>query len=385
VPPAERRITNPKRLRPDAPGGAEYWAEIARVAHQAGLAHVGVARAETLQRAREQIQSRIDEGLVNGMKFTFLDPDRSTNPQDLVREARTVIVGLRSYGLDTAGDDAPTQSVARIARYAWLDHYGELKKSLTAVAERLRLDGHRATVFADDNSIVDREVAWLSGVGWYGKNANIMVPGEGSRFVVGCIVTTADLPIGQPMEDACGPCTRCLPSCPTGAIVRPGVIDANKCLSWLLQKPGVFPHEYREALGNRIYGCDDCQDACPQVKRVSLTPDVPGLQTHVDIVEMLRMDDKSLLRACDRWYVHERNATWVRRNLLVNLGNVGSADSAEVVAILGEYLAHSDAILRAHAVWAAVRLGLNKLINANDPHEMVQWELSHLPTLRADL
>src|SRR5438105_6711215 len=132
------------------------------------------------------------------------------------------------------------------------------------MARRLEVDGWRARVLADDNALVDREAARRAGLGWYGKNANVLLPGAGSWFVLGSVVTDAPLPpADHEVPDGCGSCTRCLDGCPTGAIVAPGVVDARRCLAWLVQQPGSFPVELRAALGDRIYGCDDCQEVCP--------------------------------------------------------------------------------------------------------------------------
>jgi epoxyqueuosine reductase len=385
VPSVSRVPKNPKVVATGAPSGADYLAQLARIGEQAGLDAFGVAPAGVMQRARRQLQDRLNRNLTNGLKFTFLRPDRSTHPALLVDEAKTVIVGMRSYAYDEPIDLATGRLHARIARYAWEDHYGELKTSLTHVAAQLRKDGHRATVFADDNSIVDREIAWLAGLGWYGRNANLLVPGKGSMFVIGCIVTTADLPIGQEVPDGCGTCSRCVPACPTAAIVEPGVIDANRCLSWLLQKPGVFDPRYREALGDRIYGCDECQVVCPPTKKYGTRPAPAHVQTHVDVLHLLALDDNALDASCDRWYVSDRDMTWVRRNLLIVLGNRGLPSDSNIVDTVRRYLSHEREELRAHAVWAAARLGLTNLLHFDDPSPIVVAELQNLPPLRGDL
>jgi epoxyqueuosine reductase len=381
VPSADRIPKNPREVRPDAPSGQAYLDTLTGIASAAGLDRIGVAPAAPLLRTRAEMARREAAGLVNGMKFTYLKPERSTDPSALVPDARTVIVGARSY------DIAPTDTAvdgfrARVGRYAWVDHYAELKTSLKAVAGRLRRDGHRAVVFADDNSIVDREVAWLAGIGWYGKNANILVPGAGSFFVLGCVVTTADLPLAATVEDNCGSCTRCIPACPTGAIPEPGVIDANKCLSWLLQKPGVFPREHREALHDRIYGCDDCQTACPFVRRQEPRHVAAVTESTVDVLALWSMGDDELMERCDRWYVHDRDPIWVRRNLMVILGNIGTADDSGVVAAVESGVIHPHPVIRAHAVWTAARLGLAHLVPTDDPDPMVSAEVAHLPALR---
>jgi epoxyqueuosine reductase len=336
-------------------------------------------------RARQQIQDRIDHDLVNDMKFTFLRPDRSTTPTQHLDGAQSIIVGVRSYAIADHPDALTSSPLARVARYAWLDHYGHLKDSLSVVAERLRHDGHRAVVFADDNAMVDRESAWLAGIGWFGKNANILLPGHGSFFVIGCVITTAVLPVATPVDDGCGACSRCIPACPTGAIVKEGVIDANKCLAWLLQKPGIFDREYRVALHDRIYGCDDCQTVCPPTRRTALIESTEQLESVVEILEWLSMDDETLNASCQRWYVHKRDMTWIRRNLLIVLGNIAEPSNPDVVDAIRKYVSDSRSELRAHAVWAAARLGLTELINHEDSDPMVCDELLHLPTLREGL
>ena len=381
MPSADRIPKTPREVRPDAPSGQKYLDILNGVGIAAGLDRIGVAPAAPLLRTRAEMARRQAAGLVNEMKFTYLKPERSTDPSALVPDARTVIVGARSY--DIAPTDTGSDGLrAQVARYAWVDHYAELKTSLKAVAGRLRQDGHRAVVFADDNSIVDREVAWLAGIGWYGKNANILVPGAGSFFVLGCIVTTADLPLATPVEDNCGSCSRCVPACPTGAIPEPGVIDANRCLSWLLQKPGVFPREHRVALHDRIYGCDDCQTACPFVRRQEPRRTDSVTESTVDVLALWSMGDDELMERCDRWYVHDRDPVWVRRNIMVILGNIGTADNAEVLATVRDGLVHPNPVIRAHAVWTAARIGLPHLVPNDDPDPVVAAEIANLPALR---
>ncbi|MFZ9630138.1 MAG: epoxyqueuosine reductase, partial [Ilumatobacteraceae bacterium] len=297
-----------------------------------GVTHTGVAPAEVLHRARTALHQRIDDGLVDGMQFTFRNPERSTDPRAAVRDAQSIFVAARPYLLaDDDGEhhdaDARRGPLGRIARYAWLDHYAPLREALWEVAHRLRADGWQAVPFADDNSIVDREVAYLAGIGWFGKNSNLLVPGAGSWFVLGCVVTTAPLPVADaPLADGCGSCHRCLDGCPTGAIVAPGVIDATRCLAWVLQKPGIVPRSLRAAVGDRMYGCDDCQEVCPPSVRLgprraeldrtvldrAAAAGVP--RRTVDVLQLLMLDDDALVDAWGRWYLAGREARWVRRN-----------------------------------------------------------------------
>ena len=221
----------------------------------------------------------------------------------------------------------------------------------------------------DDNALVDRAAAVRAGLGWYGKNALVLLPGRGSWFVLGSVVTDAPLLAdGPPLEPAggCGSCVRCLSACPTGAIVAPGVIDARRCLAWLLEAPGSFPSEYRAALGNRLYGCDECQSSCPVNRRAERgsppPPPSPDDEGTVDVVAMLAMTDDELLTRFGRWYVPRRRARFLRRNALVVLGNVGDGGSPPVVAALERALADADPLVRSHAVWAAAQLGRTDLV-----------------------
>ena len=183
---------------------------------------------------------------------------------------------------------------------------------------------------ADDNAIVDREVAYRAGLGWFGKNANLLLPGAGSWFVLGCVITTAAYEPAEPVADGCGSCRRCLDACPTGAIVAPGVIDANRCLAWVLQRPGTIPAELRPAIGDRIYGCDDCQEVLPADRAPRPPSPAPARRRHaeawVDVLDLLDADDRTLLDRHGRWYIAGRDPRWLRRNALVVLGNTATGD-----------------------------------------------------------
>jgi epoxyqueuosine reductase len=275
-----------------------------------------------------------------------------------------------------------------VARYAWTDFYAHLTTGLEAGAAVLRDAGHRAVVVADQNALVGREAARRAGLGWYGRNANLLLPGLGSWFVLGSVVTDAQLPADRPVEAGCGACTRCLSACPTGAIVAPGVVDARRCLAWLLQATGAFPWELRVSLGDRIYGCDDCQEVCPPNLAALRRGPAPALEASagatVDAVMFLDDDDRVVIERAGRWYVPARQARYLRRNALVVLGNSGDPRDRRVVAAVERSLASGDPLVRAHAVWAAARLGRPELadtLEATEADPMVREELAR----RADV
>ena len=335
--------------------------ELRALAADHGIAHLGVAPATVLERARAALHERHATGLAAGMGFTYRNPDRSTDPSRTVPGARSIIVAARSY-LAEAEPSRPPGPQARVARYAWVDHYAALRVGLRAIADRLKAAGQRAVPLADDNAIVDREVAYRAGLGWFGKNANLLLPGAGSWFVLGCVITTAAYEPADVVSDGCGSCHRCLDACPTGAIVAPGVIDANRCLAWVLQRPGTIAPELRPAIGDRLYGCDDCQEVCPPTVHLGRRHQRPldgHAEAWVDVLDLLDADDRTLLDRHGRWYIAGRDPRWLRRNALVVLGNTAAGDDERVTATLARYRDGADPVLAEHARWASERLGLS--------------------------
>lgn len=380
-------------------------ADLVALGRGSGLDAVGVAPARRFDSTLADLNERKAEGLHGGMNFTYRKPERSTDPDQTLPGARALVVGARSY---LASDPPPPagRPQGRVARYAWRDHYAALREGLGAIADELGAHGWRARVVADDNALVDREAARRAGLGWYGKNANLLLPGAGSWFVLGSVITDAPLPATREEDrpaDGCGTCTRCLDGCPTGAIVAPGVVDARRCLAWLLQDTGPFPREYRAALGDRMYGCDDCQEVCPPnrlTRRRQETSSGDPLagepadagaaagnegsgepEAWVDLLELFDLDDAAALARYGRWYIPRREARYLRRNALVVLGNVADPSDGRVVTVLRRSLADGDPLVRSHAIWAARRLGHDDLITGtpglvDDADPLVQAELS---------
>lgn len=337
------------RAKPPVPTIDEIRVELE--AH--GITHVGVAPATPMLRARKALAERKASGFADNMSFTWRNPERSTTPTASVAGAQSIIVAALPY---LADDVTPaTGRRAHIARYARADHYSILRTALRSVAQNIKMAGERSVAVADDNALVDREAAYRAGIGWFGKNANLLLPGAGSYFVLGSIITTAMYEPSQPVDDGCGSCTRCLDGCPTGAIVAPGVIDARRCLAWLLQKSGTFPTEMRAALGDRIYGCDDCQEVCPPTVRLgrrNMSSAAPGLGEWVDPLAMLTMSDDELLDTYGLWYIAERDPRWLRRNAIIVLGNTTDPNDYETLDVLQSVIDGKDFVLAEHAQWA---------------------------------
>jgi epoxyqueuosine reductase len=307
------------------------------------------------------------------MGFTYRNIVRSTDPTTALPNARSLVVAARRYR--RADVDAPNPTSGRIARYAWSDQYTPLREALGEVSQTLRSWGYRTRILVDDNALVDRAAAYKAGLGWFGKNANLLLPGQGSWYVLGSLVTDADLqPASEPIADGCGTCVRCIDGCPTAAIVTPGVVDARRCLAWLVQKPGPFPMEFREALGDRIYGCDDCQEVCPPNRTFDRKepPEAPDLaaQPWTELCSLVTDSDTQLLARHGRFYLPERDPNILRRNALLALGNVladwqkenslapekiGAANFARQVIV--DALLHESPLTRGAAAWAAGQIG----------------------------
>lgn len=341
----------------------------------AGLDRVGVAESQPFAQVRSDMDERIESGRSARLRFTFKDPGRATDVASSFPWARRLVVGVRSY-LPEAGGAVPRPGRARVARFAVEDPYGALREGLEAMAESLRQAGHRAEVLIDDDRLVDRAVAVRAGVAWWGKSTMVLTPGLGPWFVIGSVVTDAELVADQPMERGCGTCEACLPACPTGALVEPGVLDARRCLAALAQSPGVLPRQWRAAMGDRLYGCDDCLDACPPGFRLA------GRSTQergsVDLEWVLTASDEVLLERFSHFYLPNRSARFLRRNVLVAMGNDGHPDLLPLIAL---YVGHPDWLLRAHAVWALARLDdarvgpVLEYQNGRERHPQVREEL----------
>jgi len=320
-------------------------------AAETGLAGMGICAADPFEIERRAIDDRVEAGLHGGLRFTYGDPGMATDVRTSFPWAERLVVAAWAY-VPGAGSPGPSQpGSGRVARFAEQDHYRGLRRGLEGIVTVLREAGHRAEPLADDNRLVDRGAAVRAGVGWWGRSTMVLAPGHGPWLLLGSVVTDADLDVDEPMRRDCGTCNVCLPACPTGAL-HDGVLDVRLCLAHLLQAPGVIPIDLREAVGDRVYGCDECLEVCPPGRRV-LGLD-GGVRGREDLIAMLQMCDRDLLAVHAHWYIPRRNARHLRRNALIALGNTGGA---RAVGVAAGYLGHPDWLLRAHAAWALGRLG----------------------------
>ncbi|WP_428119407.1 tRNA epoxyqueuosine(34) reductase QueG [Candidatus Poriferisodalis sp.] len=404
---------SPTRLGGQHAADDELMALVHEAATNAGIDAVGVTDAAPFLPARTAILERKAAGLHAGMWFTYGRPERSTEPSRILDGARSIVVCARKYrGVQTPPDSAPPGSThpdlnshgtttpestgGTVAAYVAEDAYGALAAGLERICEVLRNRGCAAVAVSDDNRLVDRAAAARAGLGWLGRNTMLLSDELGSWTVLGAVVTTAVLPVaGAPQPDGCGSCRRCSVACPTGALDVAGVLDANRCLAWMLQATGSFPAEFRVALGDRLYGCDDCQVVCPYNEALGPTADASRQPVQlrdraaasrapcVDVIGLLQMSDEQLMATFGHWYIPRRRPEYLRRNALVVLGNVADRDAPDVERVLRQALASTSAVVAAHAVWAARRLGHDDLVadaeddglGDNDPDGLVAAEL----------
>lgn len=341
-------------------GDRELTDRLAAVAFDHRCAAWGATSAEPWPEVAALLQARRDAGLAATMQFTYRNPTRSTDATRIIRNAASIFVVAMPVAANDAGRRADAPAVAgRAAAYASGDARGALLECLDDLRSTVRQADGRAAVVSDSNALVDREAAVRAGLGWYGRNCNVLVPGAGSWVLLGSIVTDRHLVEGSPMPDGCGTCRRCLVACPTGALIAPGVLDARRCLAWVVQAPGSIPLDLRAAVGDRVYGCDDCQTCCPvQPAGQGRSETGPASRPSglVDVLALWAKDDAALLGECAEWYVAERDVRHIRRTLLIVMGNVADPCDTTVIDLLGSVADGDDGLLAEHAAWALQRL-----------------------------
>ncbi|MCL5102770.1 MAG: tRNA epoxyqueuosine(34) reductase QueG [Armatimonadetes bacterium] len=268
--------------------------------------------------------------------------------------AKAVIVAAISYLPPEVeiGNERLCGWVARFARGA--DYHDVMREKLGRVADALRLEHPKAKmeICVDTCPLPERKLAVLAGIAWRGKNGNVFVDGCGSYVALGEIVTNLDLPIAEPLSiDRCGDCEQCLRECPTGAITEPYRVDAPRCVSQLTQMSGTIPPELRRAIGGRIYGCDTCQEVCPQ--NAGIEPKTPEFAVNrspgLDLPLLIKLDKQTFNKLIRRSPIGWIRRTRIRRNAAVAAGNL---KCEEAVPGLLDMLEDENPVLSSHAAWA---------------------------------
>ena len=278
------------------------------------------------------------------------------DPQLVLDGARSVITLATSYG---QADDAPAQPsrgvIARYARYAdYHDALAEALGQLTARVQSLVGEGVRSLWYVDTGPILERDLGQRAGLGFIGKHTNLISRRLGNWFFISEILTTAELEPDEPERNHCGKCTSCIDACPTGAITAPFQLDARRCISYLtIELKGAIPEEFRPAIGNRIYGCDDCLDACPWNRFAGegrlMAPHRRDDLGQADLIELLSLDDDGFRAKFRGTPMKRTKRRGVLRNVCVALGNIGDATA---LPPLERAAADPEPLIAEHAQWA---------------------------------
>lgn len=330
-----------------------------------GFQRCGIAPIE-LGEDEAYLRSWLAEGLYGSMDWMARHGDKRSRPAELIPGTlRVISVGL-DYGRndgDEAWDTLSDGERAYVARYALGRDYHKLmrqrlQRMAAQLAEEVGAFGYR--VFVDSAPVLERALARNAGLGWIGKHTCLIDKDGGSWFFLGEIYVDLPLPVDEPATAHCGTCTRCIDICPTQAIIAPNRLDARRCISYLtIEHEGAIPEDLRAPMGNRIFGCDDCQLVCPWNKfaRRSDEPDFRA-RNHLDratLADLFAWDEDEFLRRTEgsaiRRSGHER---WLR-NIAVALGNAPT--SPAVIAALRSRQQHASALVREHVEWALQRHG----------------------------
>jgi epoxyqueuosine reductase len=334
---------------------------IAREARTHGFDAFGIVAPDAIPNALPRLQAFLNDGAHGEMGWLANNPERRADPRTLWSGVRSIIM----LGVNYGPDDDPLQVLQQrdrgaISTYARGDDYHDLiKKRLKSLARWLIAQaGGDVKVFVDTAAVMEKPLSEAAGLGWQGKHTNLVSREFGSWLFLGSIFTTLDLPRDAKDENRCGSCRACLDACPTNAFPSPYRLDARRCISYLtIEHKGPIPHELRSAIGNRIYGCDDCLAVCPWNKFAQ-----QGRETQLaaraelrapSLAELARLDDASFRALFSKSPVKRIGRDRFTRNVLIAIGNSGDAALADEARRL---TADASPLVRGAAAWALSRL-----------------------------
>jgi epoxyqueuosine reductase len=367
-------------------------ATIKEYAYTLGFDIARITTAEAFPEAERVLKERITQGLMDGLPwFTAERSEVSCHPDALLPEAQSIITLAMFYLTEQPGVVEDGVPRGRISRYAWGDDYHEIiKPKLQQFAAWLREYARNEVsrevetrLFVDTGRMVDRAVAQRAGLGWYGKNTNILTKGWGSWVFLAEIVTNLPLQADAPVKTSCGSCEICLHACPTQALPAPYVLDNTRCISFLtIELRGSIPLELRPLMGNLIFGCDICQEVCPvnitAEKRLGLRHGVgarfiasqgmsqrsgeeaekfrarAGVGSSPELIPLLSLTEEQFRERFRLSPIRRTKRRGLLRNVCVALGNSG--DQQAVPALTGA-LHDNESLIRGHAAWALGRVG----------------------------
>ena len=338
--------------------------EIIDFARELGFTPVGIAPAHPFTETRATALARLKAGYLDGMDwYTAARVEQGTRPDWLLAEAKSIIALALPYNVDVHAEHptSPGEPHGVVSRYAWgRDYHNVLRKRLRKLVAFLESKHAVARFFADTGPVLDRAAAFRAGVGWYGKSTMILTEEQGTWVFLAEVITDLELEYTQPSKKNCGSCTRCIDACPTGAIVAPYQVDARRCIAYLtIENRGGIPRALRPQLGNRVFGCDICQEVCPVNRYAPTDADkdfLPrtGVGPSIALLPLLEITEAEFSHRFQGTPLMRAKRQGLRRNAIVALGNAG--DPAAVPALRRVLLAASEPpMLRGHAAWALGR------------------------------
>jgi epoxyqueuosine reductase len=328
--------------------------EIVARAKALGFDSCRIANAFTPAHA-EEFRSWLREGAAGEMQWMERGAEKRCDPQEVLPGARSIIIVALNYW---QGQEPAPRKPGRIARYAWGEDYHELMlEKLERLSAFLTDLGGTQKCYVDTGPILERDHAAGAGIGWHGKSTMLIDPSLGTWFFLGEILTTLDLPADQLQPPRCGNCQRCITACPTGAITEPHRLDARRCISYLtIELKGSIPLELRPLIGDRIYGCDDCLDACPWNRFAAASNEAvfaAGPAVGMRLRDYLALDEAGFRGLFRRSPIKRIKRRGFLRNVCVALGNVG--DESDLSA-LERAAIDPEPLIAEHASWAIRRI-----------------------------
>ena len=327
-----------------------------------GFAAVRIAPAD-LPGAPESLAAWLAAGCHGEMDYMAAHGSKRAQPQELLPGTRAIIIARMNYWPDAADALATLADGTRgyVSRYALgRDYHKVLRHRLQKLAERIAAETGpgQQRVFVDSAPVMEVELATRAGLGWRGKHTLLLDREAGSWFFLGTLYTDLPLPADEPVSPHCGTCSACIDACPTGAIVAPYRIDARRCISYLtIELKGSIPEALRPLIGNRIYGCDDCQLCCPWNHRAPTTAEADLQPRHrldsTTLTELFQMDDQAVDAIHAGSAIRRLGIERWRRNIAVALGNAPANEV--VIAALQARRDDSSPLVREHVAWALAR------------------------------
>jgi epoxyqueuosine reductase len=347
----------------ELPDPSALRAQLALRARELGFSGIGVTGTE-LAADERHLEDWLAAGWHGEMGYMARHGTRRSRPAQLLPGTLRIVSARMDYwpsAARAAGEVLAEPELAYVSRYALgRDYHRLMRKALQRLADGLaeiaRPHGHR--VFCDSAPVLEKALARNAGLGWIGKHTNLIARDTGSYFFLGEIYTDLPLAVDEPASVHCGSCTACMPACPTGAIVAPWKLDARRCISYLtIELHGPIPEELRPALGNRIYGCDDCQLVCPwnRYAREAANPDFKarhGLDAP-RLAELFAWTKEQFTARMRGSAIHRLGHERWLRNIAVALGNAPA--TAEVIAALESRRDDASELVREHVRWALAK------------------------------